>query len=74
LFLRIGNDFFLLVDLLRYNDELLNSFKSFEQYTRERDERLKLAHNMPTFNNININGTDEPSLINFDDEPVQITT
>lgn len=32
--------FFALVDLLRYNDELNNSFKTFDTYMQERDRRF----------------------------------
>ena len=32
--------FFALVDLLRYNDELNNSFKTFDTYMQERERRF----------------------------------
>ncbi len=32
--------FFQLVDLLRYNDEFNNSFKTFESYMQERERRV----------------------------------
>jgi hypothetical protein len=31
---------FLIVDLLRYNDEFNNSFKTFESYMQERERRV----------------------------------
>lgn len=36
-----------LVDLLRYNDEFNNSFKTFESYMQERNRRFGQTH-MPT--------------------------
>lgn len=88
LFRSSGLYFIFLVDLLRYNDEFLNSFKTFEQYIQERDRRLSSTHNMPKFNSTNTNTNsntntntstytntvyEEPLLINFDDEPVQMS-
>jgi hypothetical protein len=44
-----NNQFFKIVDLLRYNDEFNNSFKTFESYMEERDRRLGSSQ-MPTLN------------------------
>ena len=39
----------ILVDLLRYNDEFNNAFKTYESYMEERDRRFGASH-MPRMN------------------------
>ena len=36
--------FHILVDLLRYNDEFNNSFKTFDSYMEERERRVGPSH------------------------------
>ncbi|CAF3732398.1 unnamed protein product [Adineta steineri] len=70
------------VDLLRYNDEFNNSFKTFEKYMQERDKRFGASHR-PTLNqNIASQPTNfhsqtpiknnYPTLPNADNEPALI--
>jgi hypothetical protein len=67
----------LLVDLLRYNDEFNNSFKTFESYMQERERRV--GPSQPIIANSQSSPTkvsssprkqdNEPALIKFDDDP-----
>ncbi|CAF4691895.1 unnamed protein product [Rotaria socialis] len=68
------------VDLLRYNDEFNNAFKTFEKYMQERNRRfavpssLRSTNSMPPLSNnrtvpLPRNADDEPALIRFDDDP-----
>ncbi|CAF0772326.1 unnamed protein product [Adineta ricciae] len=71
------------VDLLRYNDEFNNSFKTFESYMQQRDRRFGASHK-PTYNSPTAssravpsstsNAENEPALIQFDDDPIPIAT
>ncbi|CAF4356126.1 unnamed protein product, partial [Adineta steineri] len=70
------------VDLLRYNDEFNNSFKTFEKYMQERDKRFGASHR-PTLNQntasqpTNLHSqtpikNNYPTLPNADNEPALI--
>ncbi|CAF1312061.1 unnamed protein product [Rotaria sordida] len=73
------------VDLLRYNDEFNNAFKTFDNYMQERNRRFGDSTQMPilnrTTNPISQSPTNRmlssshdadnvPSLMRFDDEPI----
>jgi hypothetical protein len=71
--------FFALVDLLRYNDELNNSFKTFDTYMQERERRFNGSARpvvpshapLPTISPTRARN-DVPALIRFDDDPVPL--
>jgi hypothetical protein len=67
----------ILVDLLRYNDELNHSFTTFNSYMRERQHRLTSSsasqRTTTPVSSIIRKQDNESALIRFDDDPSSLT-